>query len=71
MPLQSGMGQVQAPKMQTRLPVHRPQLVLTPQPSEPQARPLQLGTHSVGGFLIGFLGFFFFFFLRLAAMSPP
>ena len=68
-PPQSGVGQVQRPKMQTRLPEHRPQLLLMPQPSEPQARPSQFGTHPVGGFVGGFFGFFFFFFLRLAVMS--
>jgi hypothetical protein len=64
--------------MQTRWLEHRPQLLLMPQPSEPQVRPAQFGTHPVGGgggvFLslsLSLSGFFFFFFLRLrfAAVS--
>jgi hypothetical protein len=59
--------------MQTLFPVQRPQLLLMPQPSEPQMRPLQFGTHVGGGLGDGFLSlflrfldffFFFFFFFR-------
>lgn len=71
-PPQSGVGQVQVPKMQVRLPEQRPQLLLIPQPSDPHVRPLHFGTHPEGGGVsgfFGFFGFFFFFFLRFAAAS--
>lgn len=62
--------------MQTRLPVHRPQLLLMPQPSDPQVRPLQVGTQPAGGgggfgsLSFSLSGFFFFFLrLRLALVS--